>query len=294
MARASRTRRSAGRSVITPITPPSTLFERTKGNANGASPALFDLRGARFVALSETEKMARIASALLKSLTGGDPVTARGLYKNPITFLASWLILLVTNHLPTLPADDPAVWERVRVITFDVFIEPEDRDPLLASKLQEEADGILTWAVEGLHQYWTDGLAEPEAVKIATNDYASAQDSVARFIDTVCTETPSNGGNTTRELHDAYVDWATAERIFAEHRLGRTEFGYALDRLGFAAAKMSRGMVRKGLGIASSGGAPINLPAPGSADSNCGPDGEPPVDPWEGYTDAPPASSYVG
>ncbi|MFJ4044205.1 phage/plasmid primase, P4 family [Microbacterium sp. NPDC089987] len=272
---------------------PSTLFERTKGNANAASPALFDLRGARFVALSETEKMARIASALLKSLTGGDPVTARGLYEKPITFLASWLILLVTNHLPTLPADDPAVWERVRVIMFDVFIQKKDRDPRLASKLQDEADGILTWAVEGLRQYWAGGLAEPEAVTVATSGYAAAQDSVKRFIEAVCTESPSTGGNTTKELHDAYTDWATAERIFAEHRLGRTEFGHALDRLGFPSVKKSRGMVRAGLGLAGNGGVPISSDPYDRSHEVSAPDADPPTASWES-SDDPPSAVFVG
>jgi putative DNA primase/helicase len=228
---------------------PSTLFEQSRANANGASPALFDLRGARFVALSETEKTARIASALLKSLTGGDPVTARKLYGDPITFLASWLILLVTNHLPTLPANDPAVMERVRVVPFDVYIPDAERDRQLTTKLEDEADGILTWAVQGLAHYWQSGLDEPDAVKVATNDYAAAQDNVTRFIEAMCTESPANGGDTTKELHDAYTEWANADGIFREHRLGRTDFGRALDKLGFAAVKKTRGMVREGLGL---------------------------------------------
>lgn len=232
---------------------PSTLFEQTRGNANGASPALFDLRGSRFVALSETEKMARIASALLKSLTGGDQVTARGLYRDPVTFPATWLIMLVTNHLPTLPADDKAVWERVRVIPFDVFIPREDRDPQLVRTLQAESDGILTWVVRGLAEYWQRGLDEPEAVNVATSDYAAAQDNVTRFITACCTEAPANGGDTTKELHDAYTAWAISDGIFREHRLGRTDFGHALDKLGFTSVKKSRGMVREGLGLEQTG-----------------------------------------
>ena len=237
---------------------PSTLFEKTKGNANAATPALFGLRGARFVALSETEKTARIAAALLKSLTGGDPVTARSLYGSPITFSASWLIMLITNHLPVLPADDPAVWERVRVAPFDVVIPKPERDPHLKRKLRAEADGILTWMLKGLQEYWIHGLNEPAAVSAATNSYASKQDNVARFIEAMCTTTPSNGGNTTKELHDAYKEWAIADGIFREHQLGRTDFGYSLDKLGYPAVKKSRGMVREGLGLLTSGGVPVS------------------------------------
>ena len=259
---------------------PSTLFEQTKANANGASPALFDLRGARFVALSETERTARIASALLKSLTGGDPVTARKLYGDPITFLASWLILLVTNHLPTLPANDPAVMERVRVVPFDVYIPDGERDKHLTTKLEGEADGILTWAVQGLADYWQSGLNEPDAVKVATSDYAAAQDSVTRFIEAMCTETPVNGGNTTKELHDEYKEWAIAEGIFRDHRLGRTDFGHALDKLGLHSVKKARGMVREGLELEVIGGySATDLPPVPAAASSTGPSASDAIEP---------------
>ncbi|WP_062008926.1 DNA primase family protein [Arthrobacter alpinus] len=246
---------------------PSTLFEQTKANVNGASPALFDLRGARFVALSETEKTARIASSLLKSLTGGDPVTARKLYGDPVTFLPSWLILLVTNHLPTFPANDPAVFERVRVVPFDVYIPEGDRDRQLTAKLEEEADGILTWAAQGLADYWEGGLCEPDAVKLATSNYAADQDNVSRFMEVMCTDAPVHGGSTTKELHDAYAEWAIAEGIFREHRLGRTDFGRALDKLGFAAVKKSRGMVREGLELEASGSV-VMIASPAGPDTS--------------------------
>ncbi len=251
---------------------PSTLFEKTKANANGASPALFDLRGARFVVLSETEKMAQIASALLKSLTGGDPVTARKLYGDPITFLASWLILLVTNHLPTLPANDPAVFERVRVVPFGVYIPENERDSQLKVKLEEEADGILTWAAQGLADYWKyKGLGEPDAVKLATRNYAADQDNVSRFMEAMCTDTPVHGGSTTKELHDAYGEWAIAEGIFREHRLGRTDFGRALDKLELVAVKKSRGMVREGLELEGRGSVVMIPSSPVPDTSTSGP-----------------------
>lgn len=292
---------------------PSTLFEQTKANANGASPALFDLRGARFVALSETEKTARIASALLKSLTGGDPVTARKLYGDPITFLPSWLILLVTNHLPTLPANDPAVMERVRVVPFSVEIPKEERDTQLTVKLEEEADGILTWAAQGLADYLKHkGLREPDAVKVATNKYAADQDNVSRFIESMCTEELVYGGSTTKELHDAYTEWAIAEGIFREHRLGRTDFGRELDKLGFTSVKKTRGMVREGLELQATGQVVV-IPSPTVQDpSPSGPESDTSVsaapgegavtvaastqDPWEwdGMEAASADSTWVG
>jgi putative DNA primase/helicase len=226
------------------------LFEQVKKNPNAPSPAFLALKGARFVVLSETEKGARVDAALMKRLTGGDTLTARSLYeKKAITFQPSHTSLLVTNNLPILPADDPAVWERTRVIPFDVFIPEKDRDLLLGEKLQREADGILTWAVDGLIDYLANGIDEPDEVLKATSKYAKSQDKIGMFIAEICTDSPANGGDTTRFLHDAYTEWALSEGIMKAHQLGSTDFGHALDKLGFIAKKTNRGAVRLGLGV---------------------------------------------
>ncbi|WP_104086293.1 phage/plasmid primase, P4 family [Arthrobacter sp. GMC3] len=230
------------------------LFEQVKSNPNAASPAFLALRGARFVVLSETAKTAKVDAALMKRLTGGDPITARSLYeKRAVTFLPSHTSLLVTNHLPTLPADDPAVWDRTRVIPFDVVIPPGERDTRLGEKLELEADGILTWMVQGLAAYQANGLGEPEEVLKATSKYAKSQDKVSLFIEEICTDSPANGGDTTMTLHDAYMNWAASEGIAKPHLLGSTDFGHALDKLGYTKKKTNRGAVRTGLGLEGSG-----------------------------------------
>lgn len=100
----------------------SDLFMTTKANANAASPAVMALRGRRFIVCSETERDHRLAAALMKNLTGGDPVTARGLHRDPITFTPTHTPLMVTNWLPKVAGNDPAVWRRMRVVPFDVTI----------------------------------------------------------------------------------------------------------------------------------------------------------------------------
>ncbi|MBE4719995.1 phage/plasmid primase, P4 family [Pseudarthrobacter sp. AB1] len=245
------------------------LFEQVKSNPNAASPAFLALRGARFVVLSETAKTARVDAALMKRLTGGDLLTARSLYeKKAVTFEASHTSLMVTNHLPSLPADDPAVWARMRVIPFDVVIPPEERDTRLGEKLELEADGILTWMVQGLAAYLANGLGEPDEVLKATSKYAKSQDKVSLFIDEICTDAPANGGDTTKILHDAYINWAISEGIAKPHQLGSTDFGHALDKLGFEKKKTNRGAVRTGLGVDHRGAImQIVLPQPPTGDT---------------------------
>jgi putative DNA primase/helicase len=225
------------------------LFEVQRGgHAQSASPGLAKLRGVRLLVASELEEKARISAAFMKRMTGGDRITARELYGSPFEFWPAFLILMITNYLPKLPANDPATWARVRVVPFDVIIPKAQQDPQLGSKLKDDADAVLAWAVEGLVDYLANGLGEPTTVVAATQAYAESQDDVRRFVEARCTDTPS-GGDTTTDLQNAYQDWASEEGIHQAHVLGRTKFGEALDKLGYTATRTNRGAVRTGLVI---------------------------------------------
>lgn len=223
---------------------PRSLFELTKGDPNRASPAMLDLRGVRVAWISETDKAARFDAALLKSLTGGDAITGRYLYEShSITFLPSHLAVLITNHPPQLPADDPAVWKRTRVIPWTVVIPDDQEDPFLPAKLkqQDEADAILTWMLVGLIKYRAGGLGEPAAVDDATSAYQGVQDTVLGFIDGRCSTAVDGGGSGPTDLHNAYREWCVAEGVMREHRLGLREFGARLDSLGHPTVKGTGG-----------------------------------------------------
>ncbi len=219
------------------------LFEvRRGGSAQGASPATAKLRGVRYLVSSELEEKARIDASFMKRMTGGDRLSARFLYGQPFSFDPAFLALLVTNFLPKLPANDPAVWARVRVVPFDVVIPEDKQDPHLPSKLKDCADAVLAWAVEGWADYQENGLVTPAAVTVATTAYAESQDDVRRFVDEVCTPAGAAQGATVSDLHERYTEWAKSENIFSAHVLGRTKFSDAMQRLGHTATKTTRGM----------------------------------------------------
>jgi putative DNA primase/helicase len=232
---------------------PSSLFELTKGDPNKPNPAMLDLRGVRIAWLSETDKGARFDPALMKRLTGGDAITGRYLYQShAITFSPSHMAILITNHPPQLPADDPALWARTRVCKFDVVIPEDQQDPHLLRKLksQASADAVLSWMLQGLAEYEASGIGEPQAVKAATGEYMGNQDTVVRFIEAMCTDAPASSGSGTTELHNAYREWSIAEGIMREHRLGLRDFGVRLDELEYPNVKGSGGRrYREGLAL---------------------------------------------
>ena len=87
----------------------------------GAHPTgEMDLRGMRFVVVSESDDGRRLAEATVKRLTGGDKIKARRMRQDFVEFDPSHTTALVTNHLPKVSGDDPALWARLRVIPFEV------------------------------------------------------------------------------------------------------------------------------------------------------------------------------
>lgn len=206
-----------------------------------------DLRGVRWVVVSETEKDRRLAESTMKRLTGGDTIRARRMRQDFVEFTPSHTALLITNHLPKVSGDDAAIWRRIRVVPFDVVIPDHEQDRELDARLQLESDGILSWAVAGWVDYQRVGLSPPDAVTAATSRYRDDSDSVARFIADECAVGSPMLKATTTQLFDAWQRWRAHEGV-AE--ISRKAFGQSLDSHGYPVTDKARdGRWRVGIGV---------------------------------------------
>lgn len=214
----------------------------------GAHPTgEMDLRGVRWAVVSENDRGRRMAEATMKRLTGGDEIKARRMRQDFVRFKPSHTPILVTNHLPVVAGDDPALWARMRVVPFAVVIPAAERDTHLEERLQLEADAILSWAVAGYRDYLNrGGLAEPEAVRVATDDYRRDSDAVRRFVDECCILNPHMFVTTA----DAHARWSHWSVVDGAEPMSRKAFGQALDRLGYPAGSAVNGKrLRRGIGL---------------------------------------------
>ncbi len=201
------------------------------------------LAGARLVRSSEVGDNKKLNEGLIKSLTGGDIITARYLYSEDFEFAPQFKLWLAANHKPTIRGTDFAIWRRVRLIPFDVTITAEQADRELPTKLRAELPGILAWAVEGCQMWLESGLRPPERVLAATADYKMESDTIAAFIADSC---EVGGGYTAAagSLYRAYARWADEN---GEHAMTNTRFGRDLTDRGFEVNRIGSGKVRKGL-----------------------------------------------
>jgi putative DNA primase/helicase len=207
-----------------------------------------DLLGVRWVVVSESDKDRRLAEATMKRLTGGDTIRARRMRCDFIEFTPSHTPLLITNHLPKVTGDDAAIWRRLRVVPFDVVIPADEQDRQLDAALELEADGILAWAIEGYRDYRDRGLAEPESVRVATDNYHHNSDAIARFIDEACV-CSVQVRSTTADLFAAWQKWQAGD---GAEPLSSKAFGQAIDRRGYPAGSPERGKRwRRGIAVLS-------------------------------------------
>ena len=164
------------------------------------------LAGARIITASEAEEGARLSMQVIKSWTGGDPITARFLFGEDFTFKPTGKIWLAANTKPVISERNYAAWRRVHLIPFLVTIQLEEQDRELENKLLEELPGILIWALNGLKEYHKIGLQPPEAVRAATDAYRRENDSLAAFISECC-EVQKLAICKNSDLFGAYLDF---------------------------------------------------------------------------------------
>ncbi len=225
-------------------TPADTLLAKRQ---QGVTNDIARMRGARIVSASETEHGRALAESLVKSLTGGDTIVARFLFRELFQFKPQFKLFLVTNAKPKIAGGDEGIWRRLRLVPFAVTIPRAERDARLAEKLREELPGILRWALEGCLDWQERGLADPPAVLHATEVYRDEQDELAGFLSECCIiDKDSTIG--ASQLFTAYTNYA---RLAEVEPMTQTRFGKELNTRGFNKIRNGSGVKRVGLQLKS-------------------------------------------
>lgn len=171
-----------------------------------ATPDLIPLMGARMVRTSEPDEGTRLQEALIKELTGGEPIQVRALHSDFVEVRPIFKLTMSGNHKPDIRGTDDGIWRRVMLVPFDVQIPEAERDPGLGDRLFEERSGIPNWLIEGLCDFLEGGLRPPDAVTEATREYREESDPIGVFLVTCCVVSGDPGDAIqSKELGDAFA-----------------------------------------------------------------------------------------
>jgi putative DNA primase/helicase len=210
-------------------TAPIETFTASTGDRHPTD--LAGLRGARLVMAIETEEGRRWAESRIKSLTGGDRISARFMRQDFFEFTPQFKLLIAGNHKPGLRSVDEAMRRRFHLVPFTVTIPPHERDPQLKERLKAEWPGILRWAIQGCLDWQKIGLEPPQAVRDATAIYLEAEDAFSAWLEECC-ETDPAAWASSAALYGSWCQWAekAGEFVGSSKRLAQV-----LEARGFIA-----------------------------------------------------------
>lgn len=222
----------------------------TVGCKRNVKPEMAELKGKRLVIAAELEEGVRLNTSIVKQLCSTDEITAEKKYKDPFKFTPTHTIVLYTNHLPRVGANDEGTWRRLIVIPFNAKIHGKSDIKNYSDYLYENAGGaVLSWIIEGAHKAINNNykIAVPTVVKDAIDRYRDSNDWFSIFIEDCC-EVDKAFIQKSGEFYQEYRAYCARNGEFTR---STTDFYTALENAGFPRKKTKSGNVIMGLQLKS-------------------------------------------
>lgn len=222
----------------------------TVGCKRNVKPEMAELKGKRLVIAAELEEGMRLNTSVVKQLCSTDEVSAEKKYRDPFRYTPTHTLVLYTNHLPRVGANDEGTWRRLIVIPFNAKIEGNSDIKNYADYLAEKAGGaVLSWIIEGAKKVIERNfkLSIPQRVSDAINHYRENNDWLSMFIEDCCEVDPSY----TQKSGELYQEYRAYCARTGEYTRSTTDFYTGLDTAGFEKRKSKTGILVYGIRLKS-------------------------------------------
>lgn len=220
----------------------------TMNNKRNVSPELAELKGKRLVIASEMAEGMRLNTAVVKQITSTDEIQAEKKYKDPFHFVPSHTLVLYTNHLPKVGANDDGTWRRLVVIPFNAKISGRSDIKNFADYLYDNAGpAILSWIIEGAEKAIKSNFktSVPKAVINSVKSYREANDWLGHFINESCV-VGEKLSEKSGELYSKYRAYCLQN---LEYTRSTTDFYAALNQAGYERKRTNKGNFIMGLSL---------------------------------------------
>lgn len=220
----------------------------TMNNKRNVSPELAELKGKRLVIASEMAEGMRLNTAVVKQITSTDEIQAEKKYKDPFHFVPSHTLVLYTNHLPKVGANDDGTWRRLVVIPFNAKISGRSDIKNFADYLYDNAgQAILSWIIEGAEKAIKANFktSVPKAVTNSVKSYREANDWLGHFINESCV-VGEKLSEKSGELYSKYRAYCLQN---LEYTRSTTDFYAALNQAGYERKRTNKGNFIMGLSL---------------------------------------------
>lgn len=225
-------------------TVPITLVTDVRGKIGGTSDEVLKLKGVRYAVMQEPSKGVKLNEGIMKELTGGDPIQARGLYSESEIFEPQFSLVVCTNSLFDIESNDDGTWRRIRKCDFlSKFIDEGEthtddtkyvylKDKSLKDKLPSLAPIFASMLVK--RAFETNGIVEDcETVLNASNKYRKGQDHISAFISEQIIKTDKQSDKVGKQgLQKQFKDWFEITQGSKRTPKGDELFDYMTKKFG--------------------------------------------------------------
>ena len=152
----------------------------------------------------------------MKELTGGDPITARGLYKEAVTFKPMFDLAICSNIFLNITSNDHGTWRRIKVVEFgSKFVEDNVCDDDFIFKkdlnLNKKFDIWKEYLLYKLIQiaFQNEGkVGVYSLVQSATERYRISQDKVGQYINDMIVQSDESDAFVLKtSLSKSFKEW---------------------------------------------------------------------------------------
>ena len=209
-------------------------------------PEMAELKGKRLIIASELEEGTRLNTGMVKQLCSVDPIEAEKKFKDPFHFDPSHTLVLYTNHLPKVSANDDGTWRRLIVIPFNAKIVGHADIKNYGDYLYENAGpAILAWVINGAKKAFDKGFKfeRPKVVVDAVEAYREENDWLGQFLEEHC----DVGAEYEEKSGELYQSYRSACLSTGEYIRSTTDFYGSLEKIGFTKRRNKNGRVVMGL-----------------------------------------------
>ena len=230
-------------------TVPITLVTEKRGLIGGTSDEVLKLKGIRYAVMQEPTKGVKLNEGIMKELTGGDPIQARGLYSESEIFEPQFNLVVCTNNLFDIESNDDGTWRRIRKCDFLAkFIDDGEtynddtpyvytKDKSLKDKLPELAPYFASILVK--RAFETEGIVENcETIINASNKYRNGQDHIKAYvIDRIIKTSEQGKPMGKRDLYEDFKGWFQQEQGSRKVPKGEELYEYMNKMFGVCSKK---------------------------------------------------------
>ena len=167
-------------------------------------------------------------TGIFKVVTGEDYLMAEKKNKNPFKFKPFARLVFSCNELPRNYVDRAEGFcRRLIIVPFSRQIEKSKIDKALKYKFQEEKEGILNWALEGLKRLYENNFefSENELTDGVKKEYKRENNNVISFVEECC-ELDGLFSCSRIEIYEAYKEFCVEAGLKA---LSQIKFNKELE-----------------------------------------------------------------